>query len=215
MKTILTLVLLFTGSFLYSQTSMAEFNKAYQQLTDGVDVVEVIQTLQTCIDKDKTFQEAYLLRAFIYYKLEDYAAAIKDYDSLLEIYPNHPEGLKKRAMTKIQILDYQGAIEDHTQRIAFNPDIAVAYFDRAYCHGLMNRNDLAILDYSKAIELDNQYASAYKNRGIALINQFLANNNSKEPTIDEAEDACDDFSRALQLGDSGAKDYLLKYCGGE
>jgi len=212
---VLTLFFLLSTSLSFSQTAEDEFSKAYQQLTDGVDVEVVMKTLQSCIDKDQKFMEAYLLRAFIYYKLEDYRAAIKDYDLLLSIFPNHLEGLKQRAFTKIQVLDYEGAIEDHTKRIDLQPKNAVAYFDRAYCHGLLERNDLAIIDYSKAIELDNQYTSAYKNRGIALINQFLLDNNSKEPTIDEAEEACDDFARALHLGDSGAKDYVFKYCIGE
>jgi tetratricopeptide (TPR) repeat protein len=215
MRKALILIFLLSASIGYSQTAEDEFSKAYQQLTDGVDVDVVMQTLQSCIDKDKNFMEAYLLRAFIYYKLEDYRAAIEDYDLLLKLFPNHLEGLKKRAFTKIQVLDYQGAIDDHTKRIELQPNNAVAYFDRAYCHGLLDRNDLAIVDYSKAIELDNQYTSAYKNRGIALINQFLLDNNSKEPSIDEAEEACDDFARALHLCDSGAKDYIFKYCLGE
>ena len=70
---------------------------------------------------------------------------------------------------------------------------------------------MAIEDYSTAIDLNSDYAPAYKNRGIALINQYFLEND-KQPTIDDVEDACEDFAQAFQLGDESAKPYLFKYC---
>lgn len=213
MKILTPTLFLILLSFLgFSQTAQEEYDKAYKQLTEGVNAAVVVQTLQSCIDKDKNFEDAYILRAFIYYKLGDYQAAINDYSQLLEVKPNHLEALKQRAFTKIQVKDYEGAIADHTRRIKIDPSNAVAYFDRAYCQGLIDKNQLAIEDYTKAIELDYKYASAYKNRGIALINEVVKENKGKEPTVNQAEEACDDFATALQLGDQSAKDYLFKYC---
>lgn len=213
MKT-LTLIFLFALSsfFSFAQTAQELYDEAYQQLTEGVNAAVVVQTLQACINTDKSFEEAYILRAFVFYKLGDYEAAIKDYSSLLEVNPNHLEALKQRAFTRIQTKDYVGAIEDHTKRIKINSQNAVAYFDRAYCQGLIGKNDLAIEDYSEAIRLDYKYAAAYKNRGIALINEVIAAKKGKHPTIDEAEEACNDFATALQYGETSAKEYLFKYC---
>lgn len=196
----------------FSQDAKSIYDKAYAQLSDGVNAATVLQTLQNCIDVDNEYEDAYILRAFIYYKLDDFEAAIKDYNDLLAFSPKHEEALKKRAITKVRIKDFDGAIQDHNLRISYDANNAVAYFDRAYCKGLLGENDAAIEDYSKAIELDNDLASAYSNRGIAQLNKFLAQNENRHPTIEEAEFICEDFQKARKLGDKSVSQYLQKYC---
>ncbi|MEZ5001684.1 MAG: tetratricopeptide repeat protein [Chitinophagales bacterium] len=194
------------------QDAQSIYDEAYRQLNEGVNAAEVIQTLGSCIKMDKSFEEAYLLRAFIFYKLDDYRAAIRDYDSLLVINPNHEEGLKKRALTKIRIEDFEGALQDHNLRLALAPNNASAFFDRAYCYGMLGNNDAAIEDYSMAIKINPYFTSAYTNRGVALLNLFLEENNNRPPTIIEAEYICEDFQKARKLGDHMASKYLQLYC---
>jgi len=61
--------------------------------------------------------------------------------------------------------------------------------------------DGAIADYSKAIEINSEYADAYAERGLALLGKGLD------------KDADKDFARYLELNKDG-KDYLeqrIKY----
>jgi len=58
----------------------------------------------------------------------------------------------------------------------------------------------AIFDYDKAIELDNNYSNAYRNRGIAKMG------------LGQKDNACLDFHRAVALGDSKASELINKYC---
>ncbi len=212
MRPIFTFIFLVLMNPAFSQGAKEKYDKAYSQLKSGVNAAEVLQTLQSCIDLDEKYEDAYILRAFILYKLEDYAAAIKDYDALLAINPKHEEALKKRAITKVRIKNFEGAIIDHNLRIKYNSKNAVAYFDRAYCKGLLGFNEAAIEDYTRAIQLDDELASAYSNRGIAKLNKFISNNNNRHPNIEEAEFICEDFQKARKLGDTSVSQYLNKYC---
>ena len=48
-----------------------------------------------------------------------------------------------------------------------NPDLALAYMNRGVAKGRIGHNEEAILDYSKAIELDSSDACSFRNRGAA------------------------------------------------
>jgi tetratricopeptide (TPR) repeat protein len=46
-------------------------------------------------------------------------------------------------------------------------DYAIAYYNRGVAKSNLGRNEAAILDYNKAIELNPNHANAYYNRGLA------------------------------------------------
>lgn len=51
---------------------------------------------------------------------------------------------------------YRNAIEDFTSVIAQNKDNANAYFNRGCCYDSIGELDLAIADYSTALEIDSK-----------------------------------------------------------
>ena len=58
----------------------------------------------------------------------------------------------------------------------------------------------AVEDYTKAIEINPTFASAYLNRGnISVL--------KKQPEL-----GCEDFNKALDLGLNKALEYVAKYC---
>jgi len=64
----------------------------------------------------------------------------------------------------------------------------------------LQENNNAIDDYTNAINLKPDFAFAYANRGIIYLN------------LGYQEDACKDFTKALELGDTEIKSYAKKYC---
>lgn len=194
-----------------SQTAEDLYNEALKQLDEGVRASDVLMTLERCIQADNSFEEAHYLRAFIYYKMDEFGDAIQEYDRILEISPYNELALKYRALAKLQIYDYEGAIEDHNTRLDLRPDNAVAYFDRAYCRGLLHDTQGSINDYSKAIELNPDYKEAYSNRALAMLN--LMNDETAIATHKYLiSDVCDDLMQASDLGDSTASVRFGEYC---
>ena len=61
-------------------------------------------------------------------------------------------------------------------------------------------NSGAIADYTKAIELKPDFASAYRNRGYVKY------------ALKDLDGACLDWSKAGELGHSGAYDLINQYC---
>jgi len=74
------------------------------------------------------------------------------------------------------------------ETIRNSPESSKAYYNRGYAYGEKGEYDLAIKDYSKAIELKPDYADAYYNRGLACV---------KKGEYDRAKE---DFQRACELG---------------
>ena len=58
----------------------------------------------------------------------------------------------------------------------------------------------AIADYTKAIELNPNYADAYANRGIAKYN------------LNDMKGCCSDFRKAISLGSTKNVDWVEKNC---
>ena len=106
----------------------------------------------------------------------DYQAYMKEHAPDPDKIHRGPEARQKRREAAIhndcgaaygEKGDYDRAIEEYTEAIELNPDLAIAYINRgaAYqCKGLFDR---AIAEFTKAIELKPDFAIAYINRGAA------------------------------------------------
>lgn len=105
------------------------------------------------------------------------------------------------------------AIELYDKAIELNPTVAQTYFSRGVCKQNDFNFEEAIKDYDKAIELDPEYMEAYTNRGYAKINIFTSKGNLN-PTDKQTVSACEDFHKAISLGDKtiGTKDMIYLYC---
>ena len=59
------------------------------------------------------------------------------------------------------------AIEDYTEAIRLDPELAVAYSNRGLAYDELGQMERAVADFDEAIRLDPQLALAYHNRGNA------------------------------------------------
>jgi len=74
------------------------------------------------------------------------------------------------------------------------------YFNRGNSYLKLKLTDKAILDYNYTLKLNPKFSSALVNRGIC----FLMKKKTKE--------ACDDWSKAIEMGSMPARQYSAKYC---
>lgn len=121
--------------------------------------------------------------------------------------------LTKQALDLSRQYKNEEAIKLYDKAIELNPTVAQAYFNRGACKGNNFDFDGAIKDYDKAIELNPEYMEAYGNRGNAKINMFTSKGNLN-PTPEQTESACEDFHKAVSLGDTtiGTEDMIYIHC---
>jgi tetratricopeptide (TPR) repeat protein/predicted ATPase len=101
-------------------------------------------------------------------------------------------------VAKYKLKNYQGAIDDFTQAIELNPDVADYYNVRGSCKYHLRDLKGAIDDYTQAIELNPDIANYYRNRGIA-----------KYILLDHSG-AVSDFDRAIELDTQHPTSYFWR-----
>lgn len=117
--------------------------------------------------KQSVSAETYLRRGYAKYRLDQYQAAIADYDAAISLKPDFVSAYYFRGTAKRSLGDYKAAIEDYSTAIDLKADFALAYYFRGTIRGDLGEHFIAIQDYNKAIDANPDYAFAYLRRGIA------------------------------------------------
>lgn len=92
--------------------------------------------------------------------------------------------------------DFDNAIADYSETIRLAPDIADAYFYRAYAQFRKGAPDQAFADYSEAIRVEPAHSAAYSERG----NLYLRKG--------ELDHAIADYTESIRLGPDDELDYF-------
>ena len=100
-------------------------------------------------------------------RMGNHTGAIADYNSALEINPNHAKAYCNRGIAKRHMGDYASAIADYDSALEISPNYAKAYNHRGFAKSRMGDYMDAIADYDSALEINPNYANAYCNRDIA------------------------------------------------
>lgn len=67
--------------------------------------------------------------------------------------------------------NFQTVIDETSVCISEHPKLANLYSNRANAYKSLNKDELALNDYNKALEIDKTYATAYANRGNLYLKQ--------------------------------------------
>lgn len=78
------------------------------------------------------------------------------------------QALLDRGMTKRSAFDFLGAIQDFDQLIAYCPDYAEGYNQRAFVHYLRRDFSSALTDLDRALELSPRHIAAMSGRALSL-----------------------------------------------
>jgi len=104
----------------------------------------------------------------------------------------------KNGSAKLQLKDYQGAINDLSKAIELNRNFRDAYYARAISYGILGKPDKAGDDFDKVIQLDPAYKDAYLNRSFYV----------REKTGD-FKNALDDINKFIDLNRNGNNAFAL------
>lgn len=131
---------------------------------------------------------------------KQYGLAVAKYDSALTLVPNSKAMYVNRALARIEVKNYSGAIEDCDKAIAIDFLLAEAYFVRGYVNHLVKENIKSLEDFDQAILLDPSHVDAFYNRAVV------------KKDLKDFVGACKDLEVAIQLGYSKAEYKKTEFC---
>lgn len=152
------------------------FKKA-MQLAEESDYLEALKFFDSALKLKPDDELAYFNRAVIKHNLAKYKDAIKDYTKAISLMhegeggghgggeeegghgeEHNPkaEAFNYRALAKMELDDYRGAISDFGEAIKLDANVAEYYVNRAEALKILDYMDAACLDWSKAGELGDE-----------------------------------------------------------
>jgi tetratricopeptide (TPR) repeat protein len=152
------------------------------------------------LTEDQKSVEAHIKNGDENLALENYKAAIRDYNLALDIDPVNSEALCHRANTKIGMHDQVNALFDYNLAIEADSESVELFYNRGNIQFELKEYSSAVDDYSKAIVLNAKDNRLYYNRAVA------------EYYLGKKELACKDFQKAMKLGDTNASVFVLELC---
>ena len=193
-----------------------EFSEAYIYRANTVfeltaDFNKVIKDYNKAIELDSNNGYAFFSRALAYFRKGDNYLAKLDFNKAIELRPNEGNYFRYRAYTKLSLNEYNEACTDIRKSIQLGIADKNIYqlieqscgqvdeIDYYYVAGIRISQDdykSAILDYSKAIDINPRFARAYSQRGITR------GFNKENPN-----DIIDDISKGIELGDITSFNY--------
>ena len=167
----------------YSKLIADNQNDANSLFLRAIDysLVQDLESSLVDLDRAVALDDAwylYFVRSLVRSKMYD----SKEYEN------KESGGLELNVSKAVTGLDYNLVKADLDKVVELVPDFAFAYFNRANIFSKMSDYKSAIVDYTTAIDIDNTFAEAYYNRGLARI--YTGN-------VDEG---VADLSRAGELG---------------
>ena len=118
---------------------------------------EAIRLFTNIIDTDKTSPMLYYdhnSRGIAYAKKNQNELAIADFDAALKLKPDYTDARFRRGGTRLQLKQYDAAIQDLSAVVQADANNAMAYRLRGFAYNTLGNDKAAAEDYEKACTLD-------------------------------------------------------------
>jgi len=115
-----------------------------------------------------------------------WANGITLFDDVVKKNPSIGHAYWARGVGKFDLKDIEGALADYTLAIDSNYRFPVAYNNKANCYYMMDSLKQAIIGYNEALKVNDQYAMAYYNRGMA------------KQKLNDFEGSIDDYLKSIK-----------------
>lgn len=113
-----------------------------------------IETYTEVLGHDAANLAALYYRAYAHQKLRHYDLAKNDYDAFIKIAPYHLNARLGQAYILICQGKKKDAMDQYNRMAELFPDSALVYASRASLESEMKSEEMALLDWQKAVELD-------------------------------------------------------------
>lgn len=127
-----------------------------------------------------------------------YATAIASLERTIEEQPGHAAAQFCLAYCRHQLGQYQRSLERYDAARVLMPNDPRSSYQRGLVYSLLRKPALAEKEFSRAIELNPEYAQAYRNRALARLR------------LDKLQEAEEDFTTALSHGAPAIQVHLLR-----
>jgi tetratricopeptide (TPR) repeat protein len=171
----------------------------------GSNLMEIITMMDSAVAKSPVNEASTYLLESIDLKMQTglYDQAVKDYDTYyLLMGGNVNDGFYYfREQAKFRSNDFEGALKDIDRAIEGNPANAIYHAEKASVYLRLKEPEKAQASAEKAIELQPDFASAYRILGICLIRR------------EKKTEACPYLEKAKELGDPVVDKLITENCG--
>lgn len=165
------------------------------------DFSGAVSDLTQAIRLNPDYTETRFLRGMAYLRNEDYLLAVKDFSSAILRNEKEARFFHARAQAKVGLEDYRGAISDYDQAIKYSNGKNYQYYlDRAEAFIFLRAFPSALADLNYLVRKQPRNPNHYMYRASVRLR------------AGDREGACLDWSRAGELGDIDAYDYIREYC---
>ena len=172
-----------------------------------------LNDINKALNMDSTDVNYMSFKANILYEMGKPELAIKEWDKVLEQYPDYDWGYYRRGWFKEQTGQLDDAIEDLTMSIVLDPDYSYAYASRGDIYMKQGKRELAEADFKKVIEIEDSpekyQCIHYAYQSLGLYDKAMAAMDSIIAR-DPADDGCY-YDAACLYSRMGKKKEALAY----
>lgn len=149
---------------------------------------DTIEQLTAKLETDTDNPALYFQRGKMHYDREEYADAITDFSTAIDLKPDYTRAYRYRCFAHNEQEAYERAIRDCETVLEYEPNNASAYNSLGLAYRGLEDYDTALEMLNEALSLDEDYAYALNNRGLV------------HRDMHDYEQAIADFTQSLEAG---------------
>ena len=154
-----------------------------------------LSTLNSYLETHKTDTSALYWKAYCFYKLKNFPAAIEGYTILLKLNPKCYPAYVDMANLYVTDKKFEEALPFFNAAIVMHDSDVNLINSRGMCYYYADRFELAIRDFNRVLKLDPKNYLAYNNKGSATYN----NQNIASASMIDLKAAELEFNKAIEL----------------
>ncbi|MBF0280010.1 MAG: tetratricopeptide repeat protein [SAR324 cluster bacterium] len=138
---------------------------AYQS---GNQIQLARQSIDTALEIDPDFAEAYNFRGNLHAGSRQYKEAIHDYSKAISLIPDFALAFNNRGSALAHLGQYPEALKDYDTALQLNDRYPEAYYNRGIAFTNLGQYEEALADFNQALRINPKYADAHNNRGVVF-----------------------------------------------
>jgi tetratricopeptide (TPR) repeat protein len=176
-------------------------NRAQAFLRAGKNKKALEDYASAIVLKDERQQQAYFDRGQLHMRLNDKKSALEDFKKVIELNPNNLQLTWDVGVLAYELELYTDALSYYSKTIdRMDQPQAQMLLVRGEVFEKLKNYQAAIQDYTRVIEMKQNLANAHYLRGQA------------KARLGKKEEACVDWKKAAELGNSEAKGVIVYNC---